>query len=303
MLQWAGPGMIGAMTSVTPLSGLVVCLDDVDVDELVGAVEVLIQEGFRSFALAAGSEALEETVGIFASRARFGAHSVRAEEHVTRLVAAGGSFALLDLPDPGAVTAAREAGIPVHVQAMTPTEVRGVLELGVEGAMLFPADVVGHDMAKHLRTLSLADRVVPRGGIGAFAAGEWLKAGAPAVCVDETLLGDALSGGDLGALRDRCSSFIQVQIREEKAAKAREAKAARAAARAEREAARAEERARKQAEQSAAQDGAADGGAVAGVEPDGEPVVETDSAAAAGAEQAGEPVVETDSAAVAAQQD
>lgn len=245
--------MIGSMTSDAPLTGLVVCLDDVEVDELVGAVEVLVQEGFRSFALAAGSEALQETIDIFATRARFGAHGVRTGEHVTRLVAAGGSFALLDLPDPDAVEAARSAGIPFHVQAMTPTEVRQVLELGADGAMLFPADVVGHVMAKHLETLSLSERVVPRGGVGAFAAGEWLKVGAPAVCVDQTLLGDALTGGDLGALRDRCGSFIQVQVREEKAAKARAAKEERARARAEREAARAAERAKQEAEKAAAE--------------------------------------------------
>ncbi|WP_185975715.1 aldolase [Tessaracoccus rhinocerotis] len=240
------------MTSDAPLTGLVVCLDDVDVDELVGAVEVLVQEGFRNFALAAGSEALGETIEIFAARARFGAHGVRSTQDLARLVAAGGSFAFVDLPEADAVAAAREAGVPVWVQAMTPTEVRGVLELGADGAMLFPADVVGHAMAKHLETLSLADRVVPRGGVGAFAAGEWLKAGAPAVCVDQTLLGDALSGGDLGALRDRCSSFIQVQVREEKAAKARAAKMERARARAEREAARAAERAAQEAEKAAA---------------------------------------------------
>ncbi|GAB3815418.1 hypothetical protein GCM10028820_12850 [Tessaracoccus terricola] len=269
------------MTSDAPLSGLVVCLDDVDVDELVGAVEVLVQEGFRNFALAAGSEALEETIGIFATRGRFGAHGVRTAEHVTGLVAAGGTFALLDLPDPDALAAGSAAGIPVHVQAMTPTEVRAVLELGADGAMLFPADVVGHAMAKHLATLSLAEHVVPRGGVGAFAAGEWLKAGSPAVCVDQTLLGDALTGGDLGALRDRCGSFIQVQIREEKAAKARAAKAERARARAEREAARAAERAKQEAEKDAERATGSEPVATGGSAADAEPVVETDSAAVA----------------------
>lgn len=196
---------------------MVVCLDDVDIDELVGAVEVLVQEGFRNFSLPPAAPALEELLGIFASRARFGAHAVRSAEHVTRVAAAGGTFLLFDLPDPDGVAAAADAGLPAYVQALTPSEIRDVLELGVVGAMLFPADVMGHVMAPRLAALGLADRVVPRGGLGAFAAGEWLKAGAPAVCVDTTLLSDALHGGDLGALRDRCASFIQVQTREEKA--------------------------------------------------------------------------------------
>ena len=54
---------------------------------------------------------------------------------------------------------------------------------------------------------------MPRGDVGAFSAGEWLKAGAPAVCIDSTLLGDALTGGDLGQLRDRCTSFKTIQRR------------------------------------------------------------------------------------------
>ena len=56
-------------------------------------------------------------------------------------------------------------------------------------------------------------RVVALGGVGAYAAGEWLKAGAQAVCVDSTLLGDAYSGGSLGQLRDRCASFVAVNKR------------------------------------------------------------------------------------------
>ncbi|MCC2594230.1 bifunctional 4-hydroxy-2-oxoglutarate aldolase/2-dehydro-3-deoxy-phosphogluconate aldolase [Tessaracoccus sp. OS52] len=231
------------MSSETALKGLVVCLDDVDVDEHVGAVEVLIQEGFRNFALPAAGADLEEVVEIFSARARFGAHGVRGPEHVGRLVAAGGSFALFDLPHPEGARAAVDAGVTAYAQAMTPSEIRRVLDLGFAGAMLFPADVVGHVMAKHLATMGLADKVVPRGGVGAFAAGEWLKVGAPAVCVDATLLGDALSGGDLGALRDRSASFIQVQKREEKAAEQRVARATREAERKARLAARQAEQA------------------------------------------------------------
>ena len=52
---------------------------------------------------------------------------------------------------------------------------------------------------------------MPLGGLGAYAAGEWNKAGAPAVCVDSALLGDAVTGGSLSLLRDRCGSFRSVE--------------------------------------------------------------------------------------------
>lgn len=202
---------MGAMSSITPLSGLVVCLDDVEIDDLVGAVEVLVQEGFRNFSLPVGSEAFAEFSDIYSGRARIGAHGVVSADEVARTAELGGVFCFLDLPDPEALATAAEAGLAGYAQAMTPTEIRDVLAAGAQGAMVYPADVLGHIMAARLRAVGLADRVVPRGGVGAYAAGEWLKAGAPAACVDAPLLSDSLHGGDLGSLRDRCGSFIKVQ--------------------------------------------------------------------------------------------
>lgn len=201
------------MPNAVPLSGLVVLLDDVDIDDLVGAVEVLVQEGFGAFSLPAGSEALTEFAGIYLARARIGVHGLTSPEHVAAAAGAGCTFAFFDAPDEDGIEAASDAGLAVYSQAMTPAEVRSTLRLPVTGAMLFPADVVGHLMASRLATLGLVGSVVPRGGLGAYAAGEWLKAGAPAACVDSILLSDALRGGDLQALRERCSSFIDSQRR------------------------------------------------------------------------------------------
>jgi len=199
------------MSTHPALTGLVVRLEDVDIDELVGVGEVLVQEGFRNLSLPVGSGAFEEFASIYGARARVGVHRMREEGDVARAVDGGATFAFFDVVDAGALHAASEAGLATYAQAMTPTEVRDVLALPVAGAMLYPADVVGHIMASRLEVLGLVDRVIPAGGLGAFAAGEWMKAGAPAACVDATLLSDALHGGDLGALRDRCASFIKVQ--------------------------------------------------------------------------------------------
>lgn len=201
----------GGMEPRSPLRGLVVCLEDVDIDDLVGAAEVMVQEGLRTFSLPSTSDALPEFSGIFSSRARVGVHGVVTATRAAAAVEAGASFLLLDAPDADAVTLAEEAGVASYAQAMTPTEVRAVLELPVTGAMVYPADVLGHVMAHRLAALGLVDRVVARGGVGAYAAGEWLAAGAAAACVDVTLLSDALHGGDLGQLRDRCGSFVTAQ--------------------------------------------------------------------------------------------
>lgn len=197
------------MPKPTPPAGLIVCLDNVSLDDTVGAVEVMIQEGLRTFSLSSMSEDLDDIVSIFGARAQFGLHGAVSVETL-QAVASWAAFALVDVLEDGVPGVARAANISVWAQAMTPTEVRNVVALGADGALLYPADVVGHVMAERLSRLGLADRVIPRGGIGAFSATEWMKAGAPAACVDSTLLGDALRGGDLGSLRDRCGSFVKV---------------------------------------------------------------------------------------------
>jgi 2-dehydro-3-deoxyphosphogluconate aldolase/(4S)-4-hydroxy-2-oxoglutarate aldolase len=49
---------------------------------------------------------------------------------------------------------------------------------------------------------------VPSGGVDLQGAEAWLRAGATAVSVGGPLLGDALRGGDLDALRDRTTAFV-----------------------------------------------------------------------------------------------
>ncbi|MGV8845930.1 hypothetical protein [Tessaracoccus sp.] len=197
------------MSTLSAPTGLIICLEDVCLDDLVGAVEVMIQEGLKTFSLPVGHEEVDDIVAIFGPRARFGVHGAVTADAVLS-AREWVAFVLADLADDAVVGAVAEVGVPLYAQAMTPGEVRGVLADGATGALLFPADVVGHVMAERLRTLGLVDNVIPRGGLGAFSSTEWLKAGAQAVCVDATLLGDALHGGDLGLLRDRCGSFAKV---------------------------------------------------------------------------------------------
>ncbi|MCG6567429.1 hypothetical protein C3E87_07315 [Tessaracoccus sp. ZS01] len=194
------------------LRGIVVCLPDASLDDYVGVIEVLVQEGFSRFALPAGAAAFADVTTIFGARADFGALRVSSSAEVHRSAEAGAAFVFSDVADSDVADAADERGLECWCSAMTPREVRAALQLS-NGALLYPADVVGHAMAARLKELGVVDRVVPLGGIGAYAAGEWFKAGAPAVGVDQTLLGDAFDGGSLSQLRDRCNSFIALERR------------------------------------------------------------------------------------------
>ena len=213
-LRGPGPrrcGKMGPMPSDTLLRGTVVCLPDAPLDDHIGVVEVLIQEGLTTFALPASCEAFADVVAIFGARAAFGATRVVDADGVRLAAGRGARFVLADVATEEVAGAAREAGLPWHGAAMTPTEVRAALALPDGGVLVYPADVVGHAYAARLAELGLLDRAVPMGGLGAYATGEWFKAGAPAACLDTTLLGDAYQGGSLSALRDRTGSFISTE--------------------------------------------------------------------------------------------
>lgn len=193
------------------LRGLIICLPEAAFEDHVGVIETLIQEGLTTFALPAGTETFSEVTGIFGARASFGAYRVTSAEQVVALAQGGARFVFADVASASLAAAAIAEGVLVYASAMTPTEARAVLELGVSGALIWPADVVGHVLGARLSQVGLAERAIAFGGIGAYAAGEWLKSGSPAVCIDSTLLGDAYEGGSLVQLRDRCGSFVAIQ--------------------------------------------------------------------------------------------
>lgn len=198
--------MMGTMTE--PLTGLVVALDEASFDDTIGTVEVLVQEGLVNLAFPVGAE-LATWVAIYGSRARIGVHRVRTPDEARAAIEAGASFVLADWWDEELAAACE--GVAAYPSAMTPTEVRRAQASGVAGVQVVPADVLGPSFAEHLGGLGLAEASVPRGSLGAYLAGRWFTAGARAAVVDAQLLGDAQRGGDLGLLRDRCGSFVDVQ--------------------------------------------------------------------------------------------
>ena len=78
---------------------------------------------------------------------------------------------------------------------------------------IFPAQTVGAGYLKHLRGPFPELQAVPSGGVDLDASRQWLAAGASAVSIGGPLLGDALKGGDLSALRD-CRRAVREVVAE-----------------------------------------------------------------------------------------
>lgn len=138
-----------------------------------------------------------------------GVGTVRSADHLRAASEAGAGFAVSQVFLPDLVTAAREHQIPFIPGALTPTEVVTAWNAGVPAVKVSPIGPLGGvSYLKELRGPLPDVAMMPTGGVTVEAAAHYLEAGAVAIGVSSALLGDALIGGDLGALADRAEQLM-----------------------------------------------------------------------------------------------
>lgn len=144
-------------------------------------------------------------------RALVGAGTVVSGDDARRVAAAGADFAVTPAVS-AAVAEAVRLGLPVCAGAYTPTEVVAAVELGATAVKLFPAGTGGLAHLKALRDPFPAVPFVPVGGVTAELARDYLAAGAVGVGVGGPLVGDAVRGGSLDALKERAEAFVRLRV-------------------------------------------------------------------------------------------
>src|SRR5215208_1751796 len=100
--------------------------------------------------------------------------------------------------------------IAVFPGGLTPTELVAGWDAGATAVKIFPAETVGPAYLRHLRGPFPDLEAIPSGGVDLDATREWLAAGAVAVSIGGPLLRDALKGGNLSELRNRCRAVRAV---------------------------------------------------------------------------------------------
>lgn len=190
---------------------VIVRLPDTDADSLMLPCEVLVQEGFAVWALAPDRyDQIAPLLELFEGRAEVGVLGLRTREQVTQVAQAGAGFVLLAEADADVVAACAEAGLAVFPPATTATEVRAVAGEPATGVQVVPVDAFGSSYARYVldavRDVPLI--AVAAGEISHDAFEQWLREGALAVVLDDSLLGNShYVGGDLEGLRDRCRGY------------------------------------------------------------------------------------------------
>ena len=203
-----------ALSDRLTASKVIAVLRASDVSALAPVCDVLVEEGILSLELTLTTpgllDALPELVDRYADSAEIGVGTILSEQEAQRALESGARFLVTPTMNLPVVGLAVERQIAVFPGGLTPTELAAGWDAGATAVKIFPAQTVGAGYLKHLRGPFPDLEAIPSGGVDLDATGEWLGAGAVAVSIGGPLLGDALKGGELSALRDRCRAVRAV---------------------------------------------------------------------------------------------
>lgn len=142
------------------------------------------------------------------SGALVGAGTVRDEGQARDALSAGARFLVSPACVPEVAAVAREAGVPVFLGALTPTEVDAALKAGTSAVKLFPAGVGGPRYLRDLRGPFPNAAFIPSGGVTEENARDFLAAGAVAVYAGSSLAPPELvAAGDHDEIGRRAHAF------------------------------------------------------------------------------------------------
>jgi 2-dehydro-3-deoxyphosphogluconate aldolase/(4S)-4-hydroxy-2-oxoglutarate aldolase len=138
-----------------------------------------------------------------------GAGTVVHAHQARNAIAAGARFVVSPACVPEVADACRNAGVPVFLGALTPTEVDAAVKAGATGVKLFPARLGDPDYLRDLRGPFPEVLFLPSGGIDEESARAFLEAGAVAVYAGSSLAPPELvEGGRHAEIGRRARAFV-----------------------------------------------------------------------------------------------
>lgn len=193
--------------------GVIAVLRAAHADRYAPVVDVLAENGVHAIELTMSTPGTLAAVAALRDRlagsgAALGVGTVTDADTARQVVELGGEFVVTPTTDPDVVRVAVDAGLPVYPGALTPTEVLTGWQAGATAVKLFPASTVGPEYLGHLRGPFPQIPVLPSGGFGIPEIPAWIGAGAVAVSMGSSLIGDALRGGSLAELARRCRDAV-----------------------------------------------------------------------------------------------
>jgi 2-dehydro-3-deoxyphosphogluconate aldolase/(4S)-4-hydroxy-2-oxoglutarate aldolase len=125
-------------------------------------------------------------------------------------ILAGAQFLVTPTVKLDVLEVAHRYGVPAIIGAMTPTEILTAWEAGADMVKVFPASVLGPKYLQEIHGPLPQIPLVPTGGITADNAGDFIRAGAVAVCVGSWLVDKkAVAEGRYEVLTERARQLIE----------------------------------------------------------------------------------------------
>jgi len=140
---------------------------------------------------------------------RLGAASVRSAAGLEAALAAGLTYAVSPILDPGLLAQARVAGITLVPGVFSPSEIVLAVQHGAVAVKLFPATALGPGYWRSLAApLAPLPFCIAAGGISVADVPVWLAAGVDAVALGSSLFVDGRSAEDAG----RSASLLRPEL-------------------------------------------------------------------------------------------
>ncbi|GGQ69236.1 bifunctional 4-hydroxy-2-oxoglutarate aldolase/2-dehydro-3-deoxy-phosphogluconate aldolase [Kitasatospora griseola] len=140
---------------------------------------------------------------------RIGVGTVLTAGQARQGIDAGAGFLVTPGLRPTVAAVAREAGIPVVMGALTPSEVADALDLGAAAVKIFPAKAFGPGYFKDLHGPYPGIPLVASGGVNATNARAFLDHGALAVCAGTDVVPpQTVAAGDWAEITRRAKAFV-----------------------------------------------------------------------------------------------
>lgn len=139
-----------------------------------------------------------------------GAGSVLDAPTARHAILAGARFLITPTVKFDVLEVAHRYGVPAVIGAMTPTEILTAWEAGADLVKVFPASVLGPRYLREVHGPLPQIPLVPTGGITADNAGEFVRAGAVAVCAGSWLVDkNAVAEGRYDLITERARRLVE----------------------------------------------------------------------------------------------
>jgi 2-dehydro-3-deoxyphosphogluconate aldolase / (4S)-4-hydroxy-2-oxoglutarate aldolase len=182
-------------------------------DQLLQAAEAVYAGGVRvievTMTTPGALSVIERAVAQFGKDVLFGAGTVLDAESARAAILAGAAFVVSPGFDAGAVALCRRYSVPAFPGAYTPTEIITAWQAGAAMVKIFPASVGGPGFIKALKAPLPQIEMVPTGGVEIENAAEFMRSGAAALGVGNSLIDQKiLDAHDFATLTERARRFI-----------------------------------------------------------------------------------------------